>query len=132
MDEVEHKHGLLEEAVPKVKRKDWVTSDEACDQVILVIMDRSFGSVGAMEVRRDKLEIDALLMHEPLQADRAFIIHNLEERADTAVTEVGVEDLIGTAKFLRAALLEGFNQDGIAVMVKEDHEVFAVAAGSHG
>ena len=114
-----------------MNRKVWVTAAEAGDQVVLVGLDCSFGGAGAMEVRGGKLEIDALLMHEPLQADRAFIIHNLEERADTAVTEVGVEDLIGTAKFLRAALLEGFNQDGIAVMVKEDHEVFAVAAGSH-
>ena len=43
-----------------------------------------------------------------------------------------MEDLVGTAKFLRAALLEGFNQDDIDVMVKEDHDVFSVAAGSHG
>ena len=45
-----------------MKRKDWVTAAEAGDQVILVDLDRSFGGVGAMEVRGDKLEIDALLM----------------------------------------------------------------------
>ena len=55
----------------------------------------------------------------------------MEERAETVVTEVGVEDLVGTDKFLRAALLEWFDQDGIAVMVKEDNEVFADVAGSH-
>ena len=86
-----------------MKRKAWVTDAEAGDQMILVSLDRSFGGVGAMEVWGDKLEIDALLMHELLQAGGAFIIHNLEERAETAVTEVGVEDLVVTDKFLRAA-----------------------------
>ena len=50
-----------------------------------------------------KLEIDALLMHESLQAGVAFIVQHQEERAETAVTEVGVEDFVGMAKFLRAA-----------------------------
>ena len=53
-----------------------------------------------MEVRGDKM--DALLMHEPLQTGREFIVQNLEEREDTAITEVGVEDLTGAAKLLCA------------------------------
>ena len=56
-----------------------------------------------MEVRGDKLEIDALLMNEQLQAGKALIVQHLEESEETAFTEVGVEDLVGTAKFLRAA-----------------------------
>ena len=51
-----------------MKRKDWVISAEAGDQVILVSLDRSFGGVGAMDVRGYKLEVYALLMHELLQA----------------------------------------------------------------
>ena len=70
-------------------------------------------------------------MHELLQADGAFIVQQLEERAETAVTEVVLENLVGTAKFLRAKLLEGFYQYGIAVMVKENHDAYAAAAGSH-
>ena len=49
------------------------------------------------------MEIDALLMNGPLQDSGAFILQHLEERAEAAVTEVGVEDLLVTAKFLRAA-----------------------------
>ena len=64
----------MEEAVPKVKIKYWVTAAEVGDQVILVSLDRSYGGFGAMEVRGDKLEIDALLMHEPLQAGEVFIV----------------------------------------------------------
>ena len=86
-----------------MNRKSWITAAEAVDQVILVSLDRSFGGVGSMEVRGDKLEIDALLMNEPLQAGKALIVQHLEERAETAVTEVGVEDLVVTDKFLRAA-----------------------------
>ena len=103
----------------------------ASDQVILVILYRFFGGIGAMEVRGDKLKVEALLMHELLQAGGAFLVHHLEERAEAAVTEVVVEYLVGTAKFLCAALIKGFDQDGISAMVKEDHEVFSAFAGSH-
>ena len=51
MEQVERKRGLLEEAVLEVKRKAWVAAAEDGDQVILVGLDRSFGGVGAMEVR---------------------------------------------------------------------------------
>ena len=57
-----------------MKRKAWVTDAEAGDQMILVSLDRSFGGVGAMEVWGDKLEIDALLMHELLQAGGVLIL----------------------------------------------------------
>ena len=86
-----------------MKRKDWVTSAEDGNQVILVSLDLSFGDVGVMEVRGGKLIGKALLMHELLQAYGVFIVQHLEERAEAAVTEVGVEDLVGTAKFLCAA-----------------------------
>ena len=56
-----------------------------------------------MEVREDKLIGKALLMHELLQAYGAFIVQHLEERVEATVTEVGLEDLVGTVKFLCAA-----------------------------
>ena len=86
-----------------MKRKACVAAAVAGDQVILVSLDCSFGGVGAMEVRGDKLKVDALLMHELLQACGTFIFQNLEERAEYLVTEVGMEDLVGMAKFLCAA-----------------------------
>ena len=70
--------------------KAWVTCDYAGDQVILVSLDRSFGGVGAMEVRGDKLKSNALLMHELLQAGGAFIVQHLEESAEAGVNEVGM------------------------------------------
>ena len=85
-----------------------------------------------MEVRGGKMKVDALLVYELFQAGGALIIQNMEERAEAAVTEVGVEYLVDTAKFLWSAWLKGFDQYGISVMVKEDHEVFAAVAGSHG
>ena len=76
-----------------MKRKAWVTDAEAGDQMILVSLDRSFGGVGAMEVRGYKLKVDTLLMHERIQDGTAFIFQNLEERLESAVIEVVVEDL---------------------------------------
>ena len=69
-----------------MNREAWFIAAEAGDQVVLVGLDCSFGGAGAMEVRGGKLEIDALLMHQSLQASGAFIFQNLEERAQTAVT----------------------------------------------
>ena len=93
----------MEEVAPKVKMKYWVTSDDASYQVILVSLDRSFGSIGAMEVQGEKLKVDALLIHELLQAGGTFLVQHLEKRAEAAVTEMGVDDLVGTTKFLCAA-----------------------------
>ena len=53
-----------------------------------------------MEVRGGKMKVDALLVYELFQAGGALIIHHMEERAEAAVTEVGVEYLVDTAKFL--------------------------------
>ena len=85
-----------------MKSKAWVAAAESGDQVILVGLDFSFGDVGAMEVRGDKLEIDALLIHELLQSGGTCIVRYMEERAETVVTEVGVEDLVGMFKLLCA------------------------------
>ena len=49
-----------------------------------------------MEVWGDNLKVDALLMHKLFQAGGEFIVQNLEERAENAVTEVGTGDLLGT------------------------------------
>ena len=86
-----------------MKRKAWVTDAEAGDQMILVSLDRSFGGVGAMEVRGYKLKVDALLMHKLIQDGTTFIFQNLEEKLESAFIEVGVEELVGTSKLLYAA-----------------------------
>ena len=57
-----------------MKRKAWFKAAEAIDQMILISLDRSFGSVGAMEVRWDKLKANSLLIHELLQAGGEFIV----------------------------------------------------------
>ena len=56
-----------------------------------------------MELWGDNLKVDALLMHKLFQAGGEFIVQNLEERAEAAVTEVVMDDLVGTDKFLCAA-----------------------------
>ena len=85
-----------------MKRKAWVTAADDGDQVILVSLDCSFGSVGTIEVRGDKLKANSLLMHELLQVGGLFIVQHPEEKAEAAVTEVGVEDLVGMFKLLCA------------------------------
>ena len=48
-----------DEAVPEMQGGVGVATTEADDEVILVGLDGAFGGVGAMKVRRNKLELDA-------------------------------------------------------------------------
>ena len=50
---------MRNEAVPDMQWEVRVATTEARDNVILVGLDDAFGSVGAMQMRRNELEIDA-------------------------------------------------------------------------
>ena len=57
-EKVEHLGSMRDEAVPDMKEEVGVSTTEAGDEVILVGLDGAFGSVGAMQVRRNKFETD--------------------------------------------------------------------------
>ena len=46
-------------------------------------------------------------------------------RGEAAVGKVGVKDMSGSDEFVFAARVEWFLQDGVAVMVVQEHEVLA-------
>ena len=98
--------------------------------MVLVGLDGALGGIGAMKVRGNKLKINSLVVHQFFEASRALIVQHLGEWAETAVTQMGVQGGVGADEFMLAARLEGFGEDGITVMVVEDHEVFAAPTGS--
>ena len=61
MEKVGRHSGMRNEVVPVMQGEVRVESTETGDKVILVGLDGAFGDVCAMRVRRNKLEIDAVI-----------------------------------------------------------------------
>ena len=64
------------------------------------------------------------------EAGWALVVKNLKARRGTLVVEVSVEGGVSTNYFLRAVRFECLCDDGITVIVLEDHEVFSATTGS--
>ena len=58
-DKVERQGSMRDEAVPEMQGELGLANTEAGDEVILVGLDGVFGGVGAIQVWRKELEIDA-------------------------------------------------------------------------
>ena len=86
---------MWDEAVPDMQGEVWVTAAQACDEVILVILDCTFCGIGAMKVWGHELELDTSLAYTRFEAAGAFIVQNLVLGGEASVGEVGVEDAGG-------------------------------------
>jgi hypothetical protein len=86
---------LGEETIPQVEREVRVCAAEASNQVILERSDGSFGGVGAVNARRNQLEIDLLAAEECLQSGGTFIVEALELGAEAGGDESVVDGLVG-------------------------------------
>ena len=107
-----------------MQREEEVADAEAKYQVVLLGGDGEFSGIGAVQVWRNELESDAGVLHD--------LVEHLKERRKTTVGEVSVEGGVRANKFVLAARVEWLCNDGITIIVVEDHEVFAAATGSDG
>ena len=90
-------------------------------------MDGALDGVGALQVRRNELEINAGIAQKLFQAARAFIVEHLVLRGEAAGGKLGVQDASGSDVFAFTAIGEWFRLDGVTLTVVQDHEVFATA-----
>ena len=74
-----------------MQREGGVTAAESSNQVVLLGGDGAFRGIGAVQVLRNELEIDAAVLHDLFQAGWALVIENLKERRETTVGVVSVE-----------------------------------------
>ena len=118
---------MRNEVVPEMQVKVRVATAETGDEVILVGLDGAFGSVGVMQVRRNKLEINARIAQKCFETAGAFIVKHLVLRGEAAGGKVGVQDASGSDEFAFVTRGEWFRQDSVTVMVVQDHEVLATA-----
>ena len=58
-EKVERQGSMSNEAVPEMQGGFGVATTEAGDKLILIGLDGAFGGVGAMQVQKNELEIDA-------------------------------------------------------------------------
>ena len=113
-----------------MQQEGGVAAAEASNQVVLVDGDGALSGIGAVQVRRNDLESDAGVLHELFEAGWALFVEHLKARRETTVGEASVKGGINANKFVLAAQFEWICDDGITVIVLEDHEVFAAATGS--
>ena len=109
-----------------------VATTEAVDQVVLVGGDGAFSGIGAVQVRWNELESDAGVPHDLFEASWALVVDHLKARRETTAVELIVEGRVSAKKFVLTARFEWICDNGITVIVVEDHVVFAAATGSDG
>ena len=63
-EKVERQCIMMNEAVPEMQGEVRIATTQAGDEVILVSLDGTFGGVGAMQVRRNELEIDSGILQK--------------------------------------------------------------------
>ena len=115
-----------------MQREGGVAAAEDSNEVVLVGRDGMLRSVGAVHVRRNELESDSGVLHDLFEAVWALVVKHLKVRLKPTVGEVSVDGGVCTNYFVLTARFEGICNDGITVIVVENHEVFAAANGSDG
>ena len=78
------------------------------------------------------MESDADVLNGLFEASWAIVVKNLKARRETTFVEVSVEGRVSVNEFVLAARFEWLCDDGITVIVIEDHEVFADMTVSDG
>ena len=113
-----------------MQREGGVAAAEEINHVVLVGDDGVFRGIGAVQVQWNELQSDSGVLHDLFEAGWALVVKHLKDRRKTTVREVSVEVRVRANKFVLAAQFDWLCDDGITVIVVEDHDVFAAATGS--
>ena len=87
---------MIEKAIPKVQRKNRFTVGDASNQVVLKGLYGALGRVCSVNVGGYKLKRDTLVAHIIIEAEWTFIVNHLELGAKAPISELGVEDGVGS------------------------------------
>lgn len=95
--------------------------------MIFPSLDGSFGGVAAVAVRWYALEIYVILFKSLFEIVGAFVVEDVESGSVAVGLESGVQGCPGFGEFAGLASFEGLGEDGVAVVVVEDHDVVVAA-----
>ena len=88
--------------------------------------------VGAVAMRREKLEVFIGFGHEFIEPGGAFIVKDVQGRLEAAQTEVFVEGGVAAHEFCFAAIFYGLGEYGVGVILVKYHEVLVSFSGCGG
>ena len=111
--------------------KVFINAAKARNEVILERANGSFGSVAAMNARRDELVVNFLVDDELFKDGRTFVVQSLEFGAQASSDETGVENFVSGQDARAGATAERLNNDAVAVVVVQHENVIVTGAGSH-
>ena len=118
--------------IPKVHGEAGVVAAYACDEVLLEGADGFLGMVGAVAMRRDKLEVFVGFGHEFIEPGGALIVEDVQGRLESAQTEVFVKGGVSAHHFCFAAIFHVIGKYGVGDILVEYHEVLIAFAGYGG
>ena len=98
-----------------------IDTSQTSDEVVFESADGLFSSIGPVQMRWHKLEINVDAVHKFFQSSRTFIVELLEDGAEATRGEKGVDVGINADEFKFTAILEWSRDDGVAVEIVDDH-----------
>jgi hypothetical protein len=114
-----------------MKGEVFVGAAEAGNEVVFKRADGAFGSVAAMDVGRDKLEVDIFGAEEVFKDAGAFVVEALEDGSKAGFDKERMGAFVGGQDRGGSFVLHGLGMDVVAVVVVEDEEfIVARARGS--
>ena len=97
-----------------------VTRGEFSAKVILECANCTFGSVAAMCIWGDKLEVDIVFAEGFLHGTGAFVVEDVESGSRTVLLEMSVARFPGFGDFQGLPVPQELGVDGVGVVVVED------------
>ena len=123
---------MRQEAAPACEWEGWVHAAESCDEVVFECLYGPFGSVAAMDVGGNQLVLGIGVVDEVLELLGGFIVESMESWFEAAATQVLVQFLVGSCDLRSMSAFEGFNENGIAVIIVRNHHVLIAIEGCVG
>jgi hypothetical protein len=123
---------VFEQATPEVEWELGVTAAEASNEVVLECADGTFGGEHAVEPGGDKLPCNATGIEEVANSLGALVVEPMDFRFETTDGEVVIQFGGGSGQLHGGVGLEGLREDGVTIVIVEDHDRFVALAGGDG
>jgi len=87
------------------------------------------GRIALMDIGQCQLVVNILIGEKCFESCRCFIVQALEAWLQSSAAEAYVEAFEHVEDVVSAAILKWFDEDGIAVMLVQDHDVAVSSTG---
>ena len=114
-----------EEAIPKTEREGFGGNSKDAEEVAFEIADGDLGGIATMATRWNKFNSEVVLAADVFfHVRRDFVVEDVFFGLYTGTEEAMSESIVSTNHFVVLATFHGLEEDGIAVNLDHDHDVF--------